>query len=156
MIFSCLFDICVSYLRLIPEHISFVPNVVPPPVSPVSANGTAIFPMTQVQKLRAGFETSCSPPLNAKMCTSMYTHAHTLQCLLTLVNSLSRGPWNPCLRPVPHGTDLIQLLLSQSFSEYLPRVCVPGIMKGTGVTVSKARVLLESCSESSAVGGGFR
>lgn len=99
--------------------------------------------------------TSFSPSLNAKMCTYLYTHAHTLRCLLTLVNSLSWGLWNPCLHPVPHRTDLIQLLLSQSFSEYLPRVYVPGVMKDIGVTVNTARVLLESSSESSAVSGGF-
>lgn len=90
-IFICLFDICVSDQSLSPELINFLPNTVPPFVFCVSADRMIISPTTYTKKWQI------------------------------LVNSLSRGFWNPCLHVIPHSTDLIQLLLSQSFSEYLSR-----------------------------------
>ena len=71
-IFSCLFAICVSYLSLNPELICFAPDILSPPVPPVSANNTLVLPMTRLQNLKMGFETSS--PLNS--CTHTYAHTH--------------------------------------------------------------------------------
>lgn len=77
---------------------------------------------------------------------------HTLESVQTPVNSLKSMPSCYSPRHRPNSAPLISIIL-WIFIESL--LCA-GIMKeAEGVMVSKTWVLLESVSESSAVGGGF-
>lgn len=119
-IFSCLFDICVSYLSLSPEHIGFFPSTAPPFATPASAIcvSCSCSCFDPGSKPCGRLESFLSPLLNSKMCSHVHTHESLYQFLSILYHEAARIHAFILFPRILTGFSL----LSQSFSEYLWRV----------------------------------